>query len=333
MPERTMDLVTTLSIAECADRFRLGIEQGRGVGSQVGGVVAKLMGGNDLQYYTPEDTPFTAANDDPDDFVIGVAIPRLNKAHTHGTNVHMAVWDRGSHRDVLLWSHSAMFGVAHAAGVLRKLEELLVVGQPVTMPPPQPPSQPEVGAPSPPSPLAPESPQAVSDTPTSSSPSAPMAEPPSLTAEMINQLRPPAVQPVTWDEIRSGLLEFATEAENVTVDVDGAKFILFTIAESEGTRTQNVTITYVEGFDGPALFRVESAFAKYSDEAAVAAVNYVLQPENSSVGVTRLGKDNLALRWTAAIGTVPLSHVYTMVDSVASMADGLEAKLSGQDVF
>jgi hypothetical protein len=51
------------------------------------------MGGQSLNFYTPEvDSPFAAADDDPPTFSVGVAVPKAYGAHLHGTNIHMSVW-------------------------------------------------------------------------------------------------------------------------------------------------------------------------------------------------------------------------------------------------
>jgi len=157
--------------------------------------------------------------------------------------------------------------------------------------------------------------------------------PPVANAEILNDARPPTIQPTTWEEIRAGLLNLVSDDDTISVDIADPKFIAMTIKEHGGERSQTVMLTVVEGLHGPSWLRVESGFAALSPEAAVAAVNFVAEEENSGVGVTRLFADFLALRWTAAIGTVPLSDVFVMIDGVAAMADRLESELSGQDQF
>jgi hypothetical protein len=100
-------------------RFKSGIENGRGASAWVGGVTAKLLGGETLSWYTPEDdSPFAALNDDPPSFSIGVAVPKAQGAHQNGTNVHMYVWDRGGLRDVALLAHHSLMGGSHATKLL-----------------------------------------------------------------------------------------------------------------------------------------------------------------------------------------------------------------------
>lgn len=100
---------------ECGQAFQSGVEAGRGLSAKIGGLTAKLMGGNSLGFYTPQDdSPWAALNDDPPAFSIGVAVPKAQGAHVNGTNVHMYVWDRGDHRDVALWAHHSLTGGSHA---------------------------------------------------------------------------------------------------------------------------------------------------------------------------------------------------------------------------
>jgi hypothetical protein len=115
MGEKTVEFATSLGIKECAQRFQSGIRNGRGVSSMIGGVTATLMGGHSLNFYTPKnDSPFAAADDDPPAFSVGVAVPKAYGAHAHGTNVHMDVWERGSHREIVLWAHHSLTGGGHA---------------------------------------------------------------------------------------------------------------------------------------------------------------------------------------------------------------------------
>jgi hypothetical protein len=119
MGEKTVEFQTALSVKECGFRFKSGIESGRGASAWVGGVTAKLMGGETLSWYTPEDnSPFATLDDDPPTFGIGVSVPKANGAHLNGTNLHMYVWDRGNHRDVALWAHHSLTGGSHAAKLL-----------------------------------------------------------------------------------------------------------------------------------------------------------------------------------------------------------------------
>jgi hypothetical protein len=117
--EKVVELQTPLSVKECGYRFQSGIENGRGISARIGGITAKLMGGQGLTWYTPEDdSPFAALNDDRPAFCVGVAVPKAQGAHLHGTNLHMYVWDRGSHREVVLAAHHSLAGGAHASQLI-----------------------------------------------------------------------------------------------------------------------------------------------------------------------------------------------------------------------
>lgn len=115
MGEKAVEFDTSLSVKECGQRFHSGIVNGRGLSSLIGGLTAKLMGGESLSWYTPEDdSPFASLNGDRPAFSVGVAVPKAQGAHMHGTNVHMYVWDRGAHREVALLVHHSLAGGAHA---------------------------------------------------------------------------------------------------------------------------------------------------------------------------------------------------------------------------
>jgi hypothetical protein len=116
--EKVVELQTPLSVSDCGHRFRAGIVNGRGLSARIGGVTAKLMGGDSLTWYTPDaGSPFEALDESPA-FSVGVGVPKAQGAHLHGTNVHMYVWDRGSHRDVLLAAHHSLAGGAHASQLI-----------------------------------------------------------------------------------------------------------------------------------------------------------------------------------------------------------------------
>jgi hypothetical protein len=115
-----MEFQTSLSVKECGMRFRSGIEKNRGTSAWIGGVAAKLMGGETLTWYSPQDdSPWAALNDDPPSFSVGVGVPKAQGAHTNGTNIHMYVWDRGRYRDVALLAHHSLMGGAHATKLLQ----------------------------------------------------------------------------------------------------------------------------------------------------------------------------------------------------------------------
>ena len=120
MGEKSVEFQTSQSVQECGLRFKSGIESGRGASAWIGGVTAKLMGGETLSWYTPpSDSPFAALDDDPPTFSLGVGVPKAQGAHTNGTNVHLMVWERGTHRDVVLWAHHSLTGGSHATKLLQ----------------------------------------------------------------------------------------------------------------------------------------------------------------------------------------------------------------------
>jgi hypothetical protein len=117
--EKSVEFQTSLSVKECGLGFKSGIENGRGASAWIGGITAKLIGGETLVWYTPEDdSPFAALDDDPPTFSIGVNVPKAQGAHANGSNVQMHVWDRESHRDVMLWAHHSLTGGSHATKLL-----------------------------------------------------------------------------------------------------------------------------------------------------------------------------------------------------------------------
>ncbi len=119
MGEKSVEFETQLSVRDCGQRFQTGILSGRGWSSRIGGITAKMMGGQSLTFYTPEDaSPFAALNPDQPAFSVGVAVPKAQGAHANGTNVHMYVWDRGAHRDVALWAHHSLAGGGHATQLI-----------------------------------------------------------------------------------------------------------------------------------------------------------------------------------------------------------------------
>ena len=119
MGEKQMEFTTSLSIKECGLGFQAGIKEGRGASAKIGGLTAKLMGGESLSWYTPEDNSvFAALNDDPPAFMVGVGVPKAQAAHAHGSNVEMYVWDRGGNREVVLWAHHSLTGASHATKLM-----------------------------------------------------------------------------------------------------------------------------------------------------------------------------------------------------------------------
>jgi hypothetical protein len=119
MAEKQVEFRTSLSVKDCGQRFQSAITNSRGMSAKIGGITAQLMGGKSLIWYTPQDdSPFAALNDDPPAFAVGVGVPKAQGAHAKGTNLQMYVWDRGGHRDVVLWSHHSLTGGSHATKLM-----------------------------------------------------------------------------------------------------------------------------------------------------------------------------------------------------------------------
>lgn len=119
MGEKRAEFETSASVKECGTGFQAGIMGGRGFSSKLGGLTAKLMGGESLTWYTPKDTSvFAVLDDDPPGFTVGVGVPKAQGAHAKGSNIEMYVWDRGEHRDVMLWAHHSLTGGSHATKLM-----------------------------------------------------------------------------------------------------------------------------------------------------------------------------------------------------------------------
>jgi hypothetical protein len=119
MGEKQIEFKTGLSVKECGAAFQSGVQDGRGMSARLGGLTAKLMGGESLSWYTPQDkSVFASLNDDPPAFAVGVGVPKAQGAHANGTNLEMYVWDRGDHREVVLWAHHSLTGASHATKLM-----------------------------------------------------------------------------------------------------------------------------------------------------------------------------------------------------------------------
>ncbi|MFA9431993.1 hypothetical protein [Egicoccus sp. AB-alg2] len=119
MGEKQIEFRTSLSVKECGAGFQTGIKEGRGASAIIGGITAKLMGGETLTWYTPQDdSVFAALDDDPPTFAVGCAVPKAQGAHINGSTVHMYVWERGGHREVTLWAHHSLTGASHATKLM-----------------------------------------------------------------------------------------------------------------------------------------------------------------------------------------------------------------------
>jgi hypothetical protein len=132
MGSKQSRLSTTLTVKECADVFRTGAAQARGIGSVLGGMGAKLTGKDNSGFFTPtNDSPFASLDDDPPDFMVGVFVPKFAAgAQGNGTAVHMYVWDRGTTRAVELYSPHGMGGGMHARKLVTKVTDAFTDADP-----------------------------------------------------------------------------------------------------------------------------------------------------------------------------------------------------------
>jgi hypothetical protein len=126
MGTKSVTFATKRSVQDCQVRFRSGITQGRGASARIGGLTAKLMGGESLSWSGPDDIDsFLRSNpeladmhNDPPTVGLGVGVPKAAGAHANGTSVMALIWDRGDHREVLLWAHHSMTGGNHAVKLI-----------------------------------------------------------------------------------------------------------------------------------------------------------------------------------------------------------------------
>ena len=126
MGTKSVTFKTRLSVQECQVRFRSGITEGRGASARIGGLTAKLMGGESLSWSGPDEiNGFLRSNPeladmhgDPPTVGLGVGVPKAAGAHQNGTSVMALIGDRGDHRDVKLWGVHSLTGAAHATKLM-----------------------------------------------------------------------------------------------------------------------------------------------------------------------------------------------------------------------
>ena len=126
MGTRSVTFTTNRSVQDCQVGFRSGITQGRGASARIGGLTAKLMGGESLSWSGPDEiSSFLRSNPeladmhgDPPTVGLGVGVPKAAGAHTNGTSVMALIWDRGDHREVRLWAQHSMTGGSHAVKLM-----------------------------------------------------------------------------------------------------------------------------------------------------------------------------------------------------------------------
>ncbi|WP_225847797.1 hypothetical protein [Streptomyces sp. HPF1205] len=123
MGSKQASLSTRLTVEQCAAAFRDGASQARGIGSHLGGLAAKVAGNDQSGFFTPtNDSAFAALDDDPPVFSVGAMIPKFSAgAKGNGTAIHMYVWDRGTTREVRLFSPHGLGGGMHANKLVTKV--------------------------------------------------------------------------------------------------------------------------------------------------------------------------------------------------------------------
>lgn len=105
------DFWTQLDLQEISRVFQQAAEESRGAGSKSAGWMAKLSGNSgDLEFFKPvDDSPFSELDSDPEDFAVGVHIPKMSGGAKGAVRtVQMFVWDRGDWRQVTLVSPHGM---------------------------------------------------------------------------------------------------------------------------------------------------------------------------------------------------------------------------------
>lgn len=127
MGDKSATITTSLTVQQCAAIFQGAPKQLMSGAAKAQGLVARVAGGVfTADFFTPEDTgPFAALDDDRPDFSVGTWI-RNGMSAPNPTELHMYVWDRGDHRDVLIAAgHGMVTGSMHAKKLLDKLAEMI----------------------------------------------------------------------------------------------------------------------------------------------------------------------------------------------------------------
>ncbi|MEA2494333.1 MAG: hypothetical protein QOJ29_2244 [Thermoleophilaceae bacterium] len=123
---KTVTFDTQRSVRDCEVQFRSGITSGRGASARIGGLYAKMLGGESLTWSPPDEVLGFLRNNpelvdmhgDPPATAWGVSVPKAMSAHMHGTSIIMCVWDRGGHREVRLLADHSLTGGTHAQQLL-----------------------------------------------------------------------------------------------------------------------------------------------------------------------------------------------------------------------
>lgn len=121
----TEEFVTDLSVSQCADAFRVGARASFGGMRKFQAFTASMADRPkaEFRFFTPEKDPvFGELNDDPPTWTAAAAVPGLNKlAGMVEMVVHIYVWDRESHREVVLYAPYATGDKGSTQRVLRRI--------------------------------------------------------------------------------------------------------------------------------------------------------------------------------------------------------------------
>ncbi|MBX6388681.1 MAG: TerD family protein [Frankia sp.] len=83
-----------------------------------------------FEYFEPTVSLFRALDNDMPDFAVGVHIPTLTAFSGGAVTAHLYIWERGSTRDVTLYSPFGLGGARRSRSVLRKLVAEYVAADP-----------------------------------------------------------------------------------------------------------------------------------------------------------------------------------------------------------
>lgn len=98
----TEEFKSTKSVSDLANTFKTTASGMYGFGKKFGNL---LGGGNGLEFFTPHDEVFGAADSNPPTFSVGTSVPATTVMFGGKSSaaVHMYVWDLGSERLVRLY--------------------------------------------------------------------------------------------------------------------------------------------------------------------------------------------------------------------------------------
>lgn len=125
MKALTEEFVTDLSVTQCAEAFRVGARASFGGMRKLQAFTASMADRPkaEFRFFTPEKDPvFGELDEDPPTWTAAAAVPGLNKlAGMVEMVVHIYVWDRESHREVVLYAPYATGDKGSTQRVLRRI--------------------------------------------------------------------------------------------------------------------------------------------------------------------------------------------------------------------